>query len=111
MGKFPSNIDHDAPNSPESQLLGGAIQENKKVAKNASPMTYVTKDDAPTIIVHGTEDHTVPFNQAEIFHDALKKAGVKSTFMPMKGMGHGLGGPMVDQGVRKFLEDQLLGAK
>ena len=111
MGKFPSNIDHDAPNSPESQLLGGPVQENKKTANQASPMTYVTEDDAPTIIVHGTEDHTVPFNQAEIFHEALKKAGVKNIFLPMKEMGHGLGGPMVDAAVHEFLESQLLGKK
>jgi acetyl esterase/lipase len=111
MGKFPSNIDHDAPNSPESQLLGGAVQENKKVANKASPMTYVTKDDAPTIIVHGTEDPLVPFNQAEIFHKALTKVGVKNTFLPMEGMGHGLGGPVVDEHVRAFLDNQLLGKK
>jgi acetyl esterase/lipase len=111
MGKFPSNIDHDAPNSPESQLLGGAVQENKKTANQASPMTYVTEDDAPTIIVHGTEDHTVPFNQAEIFHAALEKVGVQSNFLPMEGMGHGLGGPIVDKRVRAFLENQLLGKK
>ena len=109
MGKFPSNIDHDAPNSPESQLLGGAVQENKKVANKASPMTYVSADDAPTLIVHGVEDRTVPFNQAEIFHKALTEAGVKNTFLPMKGMGHGLGGPIVDESVRKFLEAHLLG--
>ena len=72
-------------------------------------MTYVTEDDAPTIIVHGTEDHTVPFNQAEIFHTALQKAGVKTEFLQMKGMGHGLGGPEVEKRVRAFLESQLLG--
>ncbi|MFP6901616.1 MAG: alpha/beta hydrolase fold domain-containing protein [Opitutales bacterium] len=111
MGKFPSNIDHDAPNSPESQLLGGAVQENKKTANQASPMTYVSKDDAPTLIVHGTEDPTVPFNQAKIFHAALQKVGVESNFLPMKGMGHGLSGPVVDARVRAFLESQLLGKK
>ncbi|MFP6900686.1 MAG: prolyl oligopeptidase family serine peptidase, partial [Opitutales bacterium] len=84
---------------------------NKKTANQASPMTYVTEDDAPTIIVHGTEDHTVPFNQAEIFHAALQKVGVTSEFLPMEGMGHGLGGPVVDERVRSFLESQLLGKK
>ena len=111
MGKFPGNIDHDAPNSPESQLVGGTLHENKKVANQASPMTYVTVDDAPTLIVHGMEDRTVPFNQAEIFHAALQKAGVKSEFLPMKGMGHGLGGPEVEKRVRAFLESKLLGKK
>ena len=111
MGRFPSKIDHDAPSSPESQLIGGAIQENKKSANNASPITYVTMDDAPILIVHGTDDPLVPFNQAVIFHSALRKAGVKSEFLAMEGMGHGLGGTEVDSRVRKFLESQLLGKK
>jgi len=111
MGRFPSKIDHDAPSSPESQLIGGAIQENKKSANNASPITYVTMDDAPILIVHGTDDPLVPFNQAVIFHASLRKAGVKSEFLGMEGMGHGLGGPEVDNRVRKFLESQLLGKK
>ena len=111
MGKFPSRIDHDSPNSPESQLIGGAIQENKKSANNASPITYVTMDDAPILIVHGTDDALVPFNQAEIFHSALLKAGVKSEFLGMEGMGHGIGGAEVDNRVRKFLESHLLGKK
>ena len=111
MGRFPSKIDHDAPSSPESQLIGGAIQENKKSANNASPITYVTMDDAPILIVHGTDDPLVPFNQAVIFHSALRKAGVKSEFLGMEGMGHGLGGPEVDNRVRKFLESQLLRKK
>jgi acetyl esterase/lipase len=111
MGKFPSKIDHDSPNSPESRLIGGALQENKKSADDASPITYVTKDDAPILIVHGTDDPLVPFNQAEIFHAALRKAGVRSDFLKMEGMGHGLGGPEVDNRVQKFLEEQLLGKK
>ena len=111
MGKFPSRIDHDSPNSPESQLIGGAIQENKKSANNASPITYVTMDDAPILIVHGTDDPLVPFNQGKFFHLALLKAGVKSEFLGMEGMGHGLGGTEVDSRVRKFLESQLLGKK
>ena len=111
MSKFPSKIDHDAPDSPESRLVGGPLQENKKTANYASPLTYVTKDDAPILIVHGGEDPQVPFNQAEIFHAALQKAGVKSEFLPMKGMGHGLGGTEVEKRVRAFLESKLLGKK
>ncbi|MGE0171093.1 alpha/beta hydrolase fold domain-containing protein, partial [Nocardioides sp.] len=36
MSKFPSRIDHDSPNSPESKLVGGAIQEKKEAARSAS---------------------------------------------------------------------------
>src|SRR5579872_5779829 len=38
---------HDNANSPESRLVGGAIQDNQDAARNASPTTYVSKDDPP----------------------------------------------------------------
>ena len=50
MSKFPSRIDHDAANSPESQLIGGALQSNKKKAQQASPIYYASKDDVPFYI-------------------------------------------------------------
>jgi acetyl esterase/lipase len=54
-----------------------------------SPLTYITKDDPPFLIVHGDEDKTVPIAQSERLTEALKKAGVEVTFLPMKGAGHG----------------------
>jgi acetyl esterase/lipase len=68
---------HNNPNSPESKLVGGAIQENKEAARNASPTSYVSKDDPPFLLIHGTNDRTVPFNQSELLHEALKKVGVE----------------------------------
>ena len=108
MNKFPSNIDHDEANSPESRLIGGPLQKNKRLANFASPLSFVTKDDAPALIVHGKRDNLVPFNQAEIFHAALVKAGVSSEFLPMNDMGHNLSGPVVSKRTRDFLTRHLL---
>ena len=109
MSKFPSTMDHDAPDSPESRLVGGPIQEMKDVARTENPITYVTKNDAPFLIMHGSRDPLVPFNQSEILHAALKKAGVASTLIKVEGAGHGFGGPEVDSRVRAFLSTHLLG--
>ncbi len=79
---------HDQPNSPEARLLGGPVQENKHKAARANPITYITKDDPPFLILHGDRDATVPFNQSELLFAALKKAGVDVTFQPVKGAGH-----------------------
>jgi dipeptidyl aminopeptidase/acylaminoacyl peptidase len=73
------------------------------VAK-ASPITYVSKDAPPFLIMHGDRDRTVPFNQSELLYAALNKAGVDATFMPMKGAGHGFGGPDAIAPVRDFLK-------
>jgi acetyl esterase/lipase len=89
MSNFPSTMAHDAADSPESKLLGGPIQENKDKARRANPITYVTKDDPPFLIVHGDKDPLVPHNQSEILYDALKKAGVEATLYTVQGGGHG----------------------
>ena len=84
-----SRIQHDSPNSPESHLIGGALQENKDAARAASPITYVSKDDAPILIMHGDKDPLVPHTQSMEFLEALKKAGVDATLQTIPGAGHG----------------------
>jgi acetyl esterase/lipase len=84
-----SKLDHDAPNSPESKLVGGPIQENKKKAATANPINFVDKDDALVLMLHGDADPLVPLGQSEIFLDALKKAGVAAELVVIKGGGHG----------------------
>jgi dipeptidyl aminopeptidase/acylaminoacyl peptidase len=84
-----SRIDHDSPNSPESKLLGGPVQERKEIARLASPMTHISKDDPPVLTVHGDSDPVVPVRQGTSFHEALTKAGVPSELYVVKGGGHG----------------------
>jgi len=85
-------IVHDAPNSPESMLIGGPIQRNKKKTQAANPITYVSKDDPPFIIFHGDKDPLVPHHQSVLLDAALEKVGVDVTFHTVKGAGHGFGG-------------------
>jgi acetyl esterase/lipase len=89
MRDFPS-IPHDPANSPESLLIGGAIQANPERCDTADPIRFLTPDDAPFLIQHGTEDTTVPFNQSELLRDAGRLgAGVDAAFAPVQGAGHG----------------------
>jgi acetyl esterase/lipase len=89
MSRFWSTMDHDAPDSPESKLLGGPVQENKDKVRHASPITYVTKDDPPFLIVHGDKDPLVPHNQSELLYDSLKQTGVDATLYTVRGGRHG----------------------
>ncbi len=91
IGKFPSTMNHMAANSPEALLLGGPIADNPEKCRAANPITYIDKGDPPFLIFHGDKDQTVPFNQSELLYAALQKAGVESTFVPVKGGGHGWG--------------------
>lgn len=100
-------FDHDAAESPESQLIGGAIQQNKDKAAKANPITYVSKDDPPFLIMHGDKDNVVPYQQSELLRDALQKAGVPVTFKIVAGAGHGFGGREIDAQVAEFFEKHL----
>jgi acetyl esterase/lipase len=98
----------EAP-SAVSMLLGGPFSEKQEEAKAASPVTYVSADDPPFLIVHGTDDRTVPLAQAETLYEALKKAGAKPVFVKIEGGGHGIGGPEVGRRVADFFEKHLRG--
>jgi acetyl esterase/lipase len=97
------------PNSPEVKLLGGPATELKDKAREASPTTYVTKDDPPFLILHGTKDPLVPLSQSELLHKKLQDAGVSSTLVIVEGAGHGFGGGEVEGRVSAFFAKHLLG--
>ncbi len=80
---------HDKVGSPESNLLGGAVQDQKEKARAANPVTYVDKGDPPFLIVHGDKDPAVPYSQSTLLEEALKKANVPVELVTIKGGGHG----------------------
>jgi acetyl esterase/lipase len=106
--RLPNGQVHDAVNSPESELIGGAIQENKAKAAKANPIAYVTSGDPPFLICHGDQDPLVPHHQSELLETALKMAGVPVTFYTVKGAGHGgFKDPKVPEMTREFLAKHL----
>jgi len=64
-------------------------QRLREITRQISPITFVTPDDPPTLIIHGDEDTLVPPQQSELFVDKLKKTGVKAKLEVKKGAGHG----------------------
>ena len=76
------------------------------------PMTSVTPDDPPTLILHGTADDTVSTRESQALVSALKVAGVTATLNLAVGVGHDLGAllsPTAVQAIRAFLNQHLLG--
>ncbi|MBL8238586.1 MAG: alpha/beta hydrolase fold domain-containing protein [Bryobacterales bacterium] len=110
MSLHPSTMDHDAPDSPENQLIGALVQQNADLAEKANPARYASKDDPPFFIQHGDADPLVTMEQSEILAAALKTAGASVEFETLKGAGHG--GPQFQtpqnlQRVRAFLDRHL----
>jgi acetyl esterase/lipase len=57
-----------------------------------SPITFVSEDDPPTLIVHGDQDMTVPLRQGQLMHATLSSAGVTTELIVVEGAGHGFTG-------------------
>ncbi|HWB00279.1 MAG TPA: chitobiase/beta-hexosaminidase C-terminal domain-containing protein [Pirellulales bacterium] len=98
-------------NDPEMMvaLLGGPTLEREDVARAASPMTYISSSAPPLLILHGTNDQSVPLYQAETFYAALKKAGVDARFIKIVGGTHGIREPDVIERVHTFFDKYLRG--
>ncbi len=80
---------HDAADSPESRLLGAPLQSVPRLAKSANPITYVSDEDPPFLIIHGTRDAVVPHGQSVLLRDSLEAAGVEATLVSIENGGHG----------------------
>ena len=84
-----SKMVHDAVNSPESKLIGGAIQENKEKARAANPINYISSKTPPFLIIHGMVDLTVPYCQSKVLKMALERANIESELISVRDGGHG----------------------
>ena len=106
--RLPDGQVHNLPDSPESLLVGGPIQEMKDRAAKANPITYVTKNAPPFLIIHGDHDPLVPHHQSELLAVALKKAGVSVSFYTVQGGGHGrFTDPKVSELTKEFFATYL----
>jgi alpha-L-fucosidase 2 len=63
--------------------------EHREKLKKASAVTYVHKDMPPYLLIHGTRDFGVPYEQSVSMHEAMKKVGADCTLVPVVGGGHG----------------------
>lgn len=71
---------NDAPDSPESVLVGAVVAENPARARSASPVTLLAELPARTklpafLIMHGAKDPFIAANQSRRLHSALAAYG------------------------------------
>jgi len=60
-----------------------------EIGRQISPITHVSSDDPPTLLIHGDADKLVPIQQSEILLKKLKDAGVEAKLIVKHGAGHG----------------------
>ena len=76
------------PRSPITLLLGATVADRPDLAKRASPVTYIDKNDPPFLIVQGEKDESVNPDQSILLSKKLKKAGVKNELIIVPGAPH-----------------------
>jgi acetyl esterase/lipase len=83
-----SAIQHDAPDSPESQVMGCPIQTCRDKVERANPITYVSQDDPPFLVMHGEDDSLVPYHQSVLMFEALRRDCNDVAFWSLPGHNH-----------------------
>jgi acetyl esterase/lipase len=74
--------------SPEAILIGAAPLNRPDLAKAASPVTYVDKNDPPFLIIHGEKDELVSPNQSRLLSAWLSVEGVQNELIIVKDAPH-----------------------
>lgn len=75
--------------SPEAVLMGVAPAESPDMVALISPITYISDNTVPMLVIHGTSDSVVPYCQGVNFSEELKKAGKLDNFISVEGGEHG----------------------
>ena len=76
-----------AQSSPQ-KFIGGLYKTDSTKYKEASPLFYITPDDPPTLIFHGTIDDLVPVTQSDKLKQKLDEMGVPNEYHRLEGWPH-----------------------
>ncbi len=70
-------------------VFGKECKTDPAVYKKASPISYVSKDAPPILLLHGTFDLIVPVKHSEDLYKALTDAGATAEIHTVQFAGHG----------------------
>jgi len=107
MNYYPSGMDHYLPESPEGYLIGRKnVVENPELANATSPLRYITPEKPlpPFLIMHGSKDMLVPFNQSVRLYNKLRECGKNVRFYKLMGAGHGFDGFESEEAIKLVID-------
>jgi len=92
-------------------FLGGDLKTALPLHIQSSPLNWVTPRAAPTLILHGTEDQYVAYEQGVWMRDRLQACGVEVELLTFEGAKHGFKGAdaeRAEQATLAFFAKHLL---
>ena len=76
---------------PDTKLgMPVSLETRERICRELSPIYFVSKDDAPTLILHGDQDRLVPLQQSQIIIERFEEEGVPCELIVKVGEGHGI---------------------
>jgi acetyl esterase/lipase len=84
--------------------LGGDLEQSRLRHIQASPLNWVTPAAVPTLLIHGTDDKYVAYEQAIWMRDRLQACGIEVQLLTMDGAGHGFKGPDAERAEKALIE-------
>ncbi|MFD1343141.1 alpha/beta hydrolase fold domain-containing protein [Litorisediminicola beolgyonensis] len=95
------STDHVSAESPLGLMFGAPPLTRMDLLREVSPASYIRSDAPPFLILHGREDHVLPWQQSAEFATRLIEAGVNTTLQVVPHVGHGAEafrtGPVADE--------------
>ena len=84
-----AELEGKPPGETMQVFLAGPEDGFAERLRRASPISYVRGDTPPMLLVHGTEDATVPVGQLDRFVEAMRAAGAKDLiYLRIEGASH-----------------------
>lgn len=85
-------------------LLGGGRMTEIDTHFRASPLNWVTPDAAPVLMIHGTRDLNVPYEQSVYLMERMRSMGVESELETIAEAGHGFKGADEERSFARTLD-------
>ncbi len=79
-------------------FLDAEREEKPALYRNASPISHISVQSPPFLLIHGTGDSFVPYSQSARMAKALQRANVPCVLYPVAGMDHELPAPDTPRG-------------